>query len=102
MSLSHPALGTALDQKILQPLVLGPARSQTLRKPVLIVAISDGTPAGEAPDHVFKVIANASAELSRTSYGKDALSIMFSRTSLSTCSLVAGADNVVSSPCAEL
>jgi hypothetical protein len=32
-------LGTSLDQKILQPLVLGPARAGTLRKPVLVVAI---------------------------------------------------------------
>ncbi|CEQ41748.1 SPOSA6832_03484, partial [Sporobolomyces salmonicolor] len=40
-------LGTALDQKILQPLVLGPARQGTLRKPVLIIAVTDGAPGGE-------------------------------------------------------
>lgn len=45
-------LGTSLDQKILQPAVLGPARNGSLRKPVLIVSITDGTPAGEAPDHM--------------------------------------------------
>lgn len=37
-------LGTALDQKILQPLVLGPARAGRLTKPVLIIAVTDGVP----------------------------------------------------------
>ena len=32
-------LGTSLDKKILQPLVLGPARAGRLEKPVLIIAI---------------------------------------------------------------
>jgi hypothetical protein len=35
-------LGTSLDRKVLQPLVVGPARSQQLRKPVLVIAITDG------------------------------------------------------------
>lgn len=35
-------LGTSLDQKILQPLLLGPARSNQLRKPLLVIAITDG------------------------------------------------------------
>lgn len=37
-------LGTALDQKILQPLVLAPARAGRLSKPVLIIAVTDGVP----------------------------------------------------------
>lgn len=40
-------LGTAMDQKILQPLLLGPARSNQLKKPLLVIAITDGQPAGE-------------------------------------------------------
>lgn len=35
-------LGTALDQKILQPLLLGPARQRQLQKPLLVIAITDG------------------------------------------------------------
>jgi hypothetical protein len=35
-------LGTSLDQKILQPLLLGPARSNALQKPLLVIAITDG------------------------------------------------------------
>jgi hypothetical protein len=33
-------LGTSMDQKILQPLVLGPAQQNRLQKPVLIIAIT--------------------------------------------------------------
>lgn len=36
-------LGTSLDQKILQPLLLGPARANQLQKPLLVIAITDGT-----------------------------------------------------------
>lgn len=37
-----------MEQKILQPLLLGPARSNQLQKPLLVIAITDGAPAGEA------------------------------------------------------
>lgn len=35
-------LGTSMESKILQPLVLGPARAGRLQKPVLIITITDG------------------------------------------------------------
>jgi hypothetical protein len=31
-----------MDRKILQPLILGPARAGRLQKPVLIITITDG------------------------------------------------------------
>jgi hypothetical protein len=46
---------------------------------VLIVSITDGTPAGEASDHIFKVITNASNELRNSRYGADAVSFMFAQ-----------------------
>lgn len=90
-------LGTSLDRKILQPLVLGPARSNQLQKPVLIIGITvilcqltharareltisqDGSPAGEDRFAVVKVIVNAVRELSRTRYGADAVSLQFAQ-----------------------
>ena len=73
-------MGTQLDQKILQPLVLGPARSGQLRKPVLVITITDGQPAGENTDTVFKVITSAANELSRNPrYGKGAVSFQFAQ-----------------------
>jgi len=68
-------LGTALDQKVLQPLLLGPARSNQLRKPVLIIAVTDGAPGGEARDTLTRVIKNAKQQLMNSRYGEDALSM---------------------------
>ncbi|WRT69886.1 uncharacterized protein IL334_006877 [Kwoniella shivajii] len=72
-------LGTALDQKILQPLLLGPARSNALQKPLLIIAITDGAPAGESTDKIVQVISNANNELQRSRYGPDAVSYQLSQ-----------------------
>ncbi|GAA5912363.1 hypothetical protein JCM8208_003340 [Rhodotorula glutinis] len=72
-------LGTSLDQKIIQPLLLGPARSGQLRKPLLVVAVTDGAPAGESRDHIVRVIKNASDTLAQTRYGADALSIQIAQ-----------------------
>lgn len=67
-------LGTSLMNKVLQPLVLGPARQGTLQKPVVVIAITDGTPAGENKDEVFNVIQRADRELGSSRYGRDAVS----------------------------
>lgn len=44
-------LGTALQQKILEPLVLGPARAGRLQKPVLVIAVTDGVPVRCPPSY---------------------------------------------------
>ncbi|WWC92604.1 uncharacterized protein L201_007563 [Kwoniella dendrophila CBS 6074] len=72
-------LGTSLDQKILQPLLLGPARANALQKPLLVIAITDGAPAGESTDKIIQVITNANHELQRSRYGPDAVSYQLSQ-----------------------
>ncbi|WVR07881.1 hypothetical protein IAU60_004924 [Kwoniella sp. DSM 27419] len=72
-------LGTSLDQKILQPLLLGPARQGSLQKPLLVIAITDGAPAGEPSDKIASVIKNANTELQRSRYGADAVSYQLSQ-----------------------
>lgn len=72
-------LGTSLWSKIIQPLLLGPARANALQKPLLIIGITDGTPAGENKDEVFSVISRTDAELRRTRYGPDAVSYQFAQ-----------------------
>lgn len=73
-------LGTSLRQRIIDPLVLGPARSGALRKPVLILTITDGAPAGEQPTVIFDTIRYASAEMSRMPrYGQSAISFEFAQ-----------------------
>ncbi|GAA6039352.1 hypothetical protein JCM8097_002812 [Rhodosporidiobolus ruineniae] len=67
--------GTSLDQRVLQPFVVGPARAGALRKPVLVIGVTDGEPAGEDPNAFVQAVKNAKAALSQTRYGPDALSI---------------------------
>ncbi|KWU44377.1 hypothetical protein RHOSPDRAFT_18236, partial [Rhodotorula sp. JG-1b] len=72
-------LAQSLDQKILQPLLVGPARQNSLEKPLLVVAVTDGAPGGEARDTIVKAIKNAKAALSQTRYGPDAISIQLAQ-----------------------
>jgi hypothetical protein len=72
-------MGTQLKNKILDPLVVQRARSNQLRKPVLVIVITDGQPAGEPDGAVFDAIKYASNELSRSPYGKGAISFQFAQ-----------------------
>ena len=51
-------MGTSLEKKVIDELI-GKARSGQFRKPVLVIAITDGQPAGETPNKVFEVINRA-------------------------------------------
>ena len=72
-------LGTALKNKVIDPLIVQKARSNQLRKPVLVICITDGQPAGEPANAVFDAIRYASTELARTPYGKGAVSFQFAQ-----------------------
>lgn len=73
-------MGTSLRNKVLEPLVVAPARSGQLRKPVLVITITDGQPAGEPQGAVFDAIRYTAAELSRMPrYGQGAISFQFAQ-----------------------
>lgn len=73
-------MGRELNAKILQPMVVQPARAGRLEKPVLVVTITDGQPTGENLNHVNLVMLQASQELQRNPrYGKGALSFQFAQ-----------------------
>ena len=73
-------MGTSLRNKILDPLVVGPARAGRLNKPVLVITITDGQPAGEPSTAVNDAIRYASTELSRMDrYGQGAISFQFAQ-----------------------
>ncbi|KAL8770866.1 MAG: hypothetical protein Q9209_003517 [Squamulea sp. 1 TL-2023] len=73
-------LGTELKNKVIDPLVLGPARNRQLRKPVLVITVTDGQPAGEAINAVHETIRYASNELARMpQYGTGAISFQFAQ-----------------------
>ncbi|KMQ45184.1 von Willebrand factor, type A [Trichophyton rubrum] len=73
-------MGTSLKNKVLEPLVLAPARANQLKKPVLVITITDGQPAGEAQGAVFDAIRSATQELqSNPRYGRGAVSFQFAQ-----------------------
>ncbi|KAF2281104.1 uncharacterized protein EI97DRAFT_429172 [Westerdykella ornata] len=73
-------MGTALKQKVIDEIVLSKAQSGQLRKPVLVIAVTDGQPAGEPQDAVFNTIRYAYDTLSRfPQYGRGALSFEFAQ-----------------------
>lgn len=72
-------VGTKLQQKILEPLVLGPARAGQLRKPVLVITITDGQPVGESKNHLSNVIRQTINTLTSTHYGRGALALQFAQ-----------------------
>jgi hypothetical protein len=73
-------MGRELQNKILGPLVLQAARSGALRKPVLVITITDGQPTGESSSDVARIIKSASDEVSRNPrYGKGALAFQFAQ-----------------------
>ena len=72
-------MGTQLRNKVLAPMVVNPAKSGQLPKPILVITITDGQPAGESPTAVFDAVRYASSELSRTRYGPGAVSFQFAQ-----------------------
>ncbi|KAK9374588.1 uncharacterized protein V1513DRAFT_415211 [Lipomyces chichibuensis] len=72
-------LGSGLLSKVLDPLVLGPARSGGMKKPILVIAITDGQPAGEDSRTVFDVIKRAKRSLASSRYGPGAVAFQFAQ-----------------------
>ena len=72
-------LGSSLRNKVLEPMVVGPARAGRLDKPVLVITITDGQPAGEPHDTVANSIRYAVEEVSRSRYGRGAVSFQFTQ-----------------------
>jgi hypothetical protein len=70
-------LGASLRSKVIEPLVMHQVRSGQLRKPALIIIITDGQPDNER--EVFEVIKSASNELSKTKFGRNAISYEFAQ-----------------------
>lgn len=72
-------MGTSLKRKVIDEIVLSRAQSGQLRKPVLIITVTDGQPAGEPQNAVFDTIRGAFDTLARTQYGKGALAFEFAQ-----------------------
>lgn len=71
-------MGTSLKNKVLDPIVQK-ASSGQLRKPALVITITDGQPAGEPPNAVFDAIKNAFKALKEFPCTKGALALEFAQ-----------------------
>ncbi|KAI8810947.1 hypothetical protein BJ742DRAFT_799308 [Cladochytrium replicatum] len=72
-------LGTKIEQKVVQPFVLSPATSGNLKKPVLVISITDGEPTQEPEEKIIEVIASTKRSLEKTKYGGGAVAFQFSQ-----------------------
>jgi len=72
-------MGTSMRQKVIDGIVLNKARSGQLRKPVLVIAITDGQPAGEPQNAIFDAISYAFDTLQSTNYGRGAVAFEFAQ-----------------------
>ncbi|KAF9629566.1 putative transcription factor protein [Lasiodiplodia theobromae] len=72
-------MGTHLKERVLDE-ILRQARAGQLRKPVLVITITDGQPAGEPQNAVFEAIRNTTSELGRMpQYGPGAIQFQFAQ-----------------------
>lgn len=72
-------MGTELRKKVIDGIFLRQLRSGQMRKPVLVIAITDGQPAGEPTDAVFDTVKYAVNEAGRSQYGPGAIAFQFAQ-----------------------
>jgi hypothetical protein len=74
-------MGTSLRKKVIDEIVLQKAASGQLRKPVLVIAITDGQPAGEPQNAVFDTIRYAFDSLQQRypQYGRGGIAFEFAQ-----------------------
>ena len=71
--------GTELRKKVIDPILLPKLHSQQLRKPLLIISITDGQPAGESAGALEETIQYAANEAARSRYGRHAVAFQFAQ-----------------------
>ncbi|KAH6642290.1 hypothetical protein C7974DRAFT_98861 [Boeremia exigua] len=74
-------MGTSLRKKVIDEIVLNKAQQGQLRKPVLVIAITDGQPAGEPQNAVFDTIRYAFDTLQQRfpQYGRGGVAFEFAQ-----------------------
>ncbi|OAL46771.1 hypothetical protein IQ07DRAFT_140741 [Pyrenochaeta sp. DS3sAY3a] len=74
-------MGTSLRKKVIDEIVLSKASSGQLRKPVLVIAVTDGQPAGEPQNAVFDTIKYAFDTLQSRfpQYGRGGIAFEFAQ-----------------------
>ena len=66
-----------LNRKILYPFVIAPSNAGNMNKPVAVIIITDGEPAGEPDGSIKTFIKDTKKALGRTPYGEKAVAFQF-------------------------
>ena len=72
-------LGTNLNQKVIQPFLMGGIQTRNLAKPILVIIITDGEPTGEPKSTVAQVIKNAKNMAMSSPFGPGAIAFEFAQ-----------------------
>ncbi|KAF4553852.1 Hypothetical protein D9617_6g095850 [Elsinoe fawcettii] len=72
-------MGTNLRKKVVDDIFLRNLRSGRMRKPLLVIVITDGQPAGEPQNAVFDTVRDAVNEASRSPLGNGAIAFQFAQ-----------------------
>ncbi|KAF2148235.1 hypothetical protein K461DRAFT_232990, partial [Myriangium duriaei CBS 260.36] len=72
-------MGTNLRKKVVDDIFIRSLRSGRMRKPLLVVVITDGQPAGEPQTAVFDTVRDAVGEASRSPFGTGAIAFQFAQ-----------------------
>ena len=72
-------MGTNLRKKVVDDLFLRNLRSGRMRKPMLVIVITDGQPAGEPQTAVFDTVREAVNEAGRSPFGTGAIAFQFAQ-----------------------
>jgi len=71
-------MGTELKSKVIDGIVLPKIQQRQYRKPTLVITITDGQPAGEAPNTVFDTIKYAAQQVGQQ-YGPGGIAFQFAQ-----------------------
>ncbi|SMR47251.1 unnamed protein product [Zymoseptoria tritici ST99CH_3D1] len=71
--------GTELRKKVIDPILIQKLNSGQMRKPLLIISITDGQPAGENQNTLIETVQYACQAAQRSQYGPGAVSFQFAQ-----------------------
>jgi len=72
-------MGTNLKKKVIDGIFTPALNSGQMRKPLLVIAITDGQPAGEPPTAVIDAVRDAVQQAQRSRYGPGAIAFQFAQ-----------------------
>lgn len=72
-------MGTNLKRKVIDDIFTRALNSGQMRKPLLVIAITDGQPAGEPQTAVMDTVRDAIQQASRSRYGPGAIAFQFAQ-----------------------